>query len=65
MDDEQGNPWYKQAEREERINYGIAGAHVVMPFQCECCWMKVLEGRAPRVGMSYWLLVSGGSILML
>lgn len=50
MEDEQGNPWYKQAEREDRINYGIAGAHVVMPFQCECCWMKVLEGRAPRVG---------------
>jgi hypothetical protein len=50
MEDEEGNPWYKQSEREDRINYGIAGAHVVMPFQCECCWMQVLEGRTPQVG---------------
>ena len=50
MEDEEGNPWYKQAEREERINHGIAGAHVVMPFQCENCWMKVLEGRVPGIG---------------
>ena len=50
MEDEEGNPWHKQTEREERINYGTAGAHAVMPFQCECCWMQVLEGRRPEVG---------------
>jgi hypothetical protein len=50
MEDEKGNPWYKQAEREERINHGINGAHAVMPFQCECCWMKVLERRSPKPG---------------
>ena len=47
MEDEAGNPWYKQQEREDRINFGVAGAHLVMPFQCEHCWMRILEGRSP------------------
>ena len=50
MEDEAGNPWYKQMEREERINHGINGSHLVMPFQCECCWFRVLEGRTPEPG---------------
>lgn len=50
MEDEEGNPWHKQTERRDRIQYGTAGAHAVMPFQCECCWMQVLEGRTPEVG---------------
>jgi hypothetical protein len=51
MEDEAGNPWYKQQEREDRINHGIAGAHLVMPFQCEDCWMRILEGRTPKQGV--------------
>ena len=51
MKDEDDNPWYKQEEREYRINHGIAGAHLAIPFQCECCWMRILERRTPRPGL--------------
>jgi len=50
MEDEAGNLWYKQHERNDRINTGISGANLVMPFQCECCWMRVLENRNPGPG---------------
>jgi hypothetical protein len=43
--DEAGNVWHTQAKREERLRTGVKGAHMVMPFQCELCWMRLLEGR--------------------
>lgn len=51
MKDEADNPWYKQQEREYRVNHGVSGAHLAMPFQCECCWMRILEKRSPRPGL--------------
>ena len=29
------------------MNEGVAGAHISIPLQCECCWMRNLEGRDP------------------
>jgi hypothetical protein len=43
--DEAGNIWHTQAKREERLRTGVKGAHMIMPFQCELCWMRLLEGR--------------------
>jgi len=43
--DEAGNVWHTQAKREERLMIGVNGAHIVIPFQCELCWMRLLEGR--------------------
>ena len=40
-----GNPWHKQGEREDRLNHGVGGAHLLIPFQCEVCHMRNLEGR--------------------
>lgn len=40
-----GNPWHKQAERVKRLNQGVKGVHVCIPFQCEVCWIRNLEGR--------------------
>lgn len=31
---------YKQAERERTVSIMIEGTHLVMPFQCEVCWMR-------------------------
>ncbi len=50
MKDEDDNPWYKQQEKEYRINHGVSGAHLSMPFLCECCWMRILEKRSPQPG---------------
>ncbi len=54
MKDENDNPWswYKQQEKEYRINHGVAGAHLslLMPFLCERCWMRILEKRSPQPG---------------
>ena len=33
-----------------RLNHGVKGAHLCIPFQCEICWMRNLEGRNPRMG---------------
>ena len=27
---------------------GVEGAHLCIPFQCEVCWIRNLEGRDPR-----------------
>ena len=43
--------WYKQGQREERINHGVKGAHASIPFQCERCWLLNLEGRLPADGL--------------
>jgi len=40
--------WEGQAARDARLNTGLIGAHVVVPFQCEICWMRNLEGRNPH-----------------
>ena len=44
-----GNVWFNQHKEEERLNQGYAGAHVVIPFQCEKCWLVNLERRLPLV----------------
>ena len=46
--DADGNVWYKQQQREERLNHGVKGAHAALPFQCEDCWILNMEGR-PRL----------------
>ena len=50
-EDEMGNVWHKQAQRTQRINQGVRGAHASIPFQCEDCWMLNLEGRRPVCGL--------------
>ena len=49
--DEGGNVWFNQQKEEDRMNHGYRGAHVVMPFQCEACWMINLERRLPEEGL--------------
>ena len=39
--------WFKQEKHEHRLNHAVKGAHAVIPFQCEDCWMLNLEGRLP------------------
>ena len=56
MKDEDDNPWYKQEEREYRINHGVNGAHLSLPFVCETCWMRILERRSPRPGLDNKLM---------
>ena len=51
MKDKEGNIWYKEEQRAQRLNQGVRGAHVMMPFQCEDCWMVNLEGRYPVPGL--------------
>ncbi len=43
--DEEGNLWFWQEQREQRINQGVQGAHPSIPFQCEECWLFNLERR--------------------
>ena len=47
VEDAEGNLWFKQERHEFRMNHGIRGAHMAIPFQCEDCWMLNLEGRLP------------------
>jgi hypothetical protein len=51
IEDEEGNLWYKQGQREERINHGVIGSNASIPFQCERCWMLNLESRLPIDGL--------------
>jgi hypothetical protein len=46
-----GNVWFNQAKEEEHLNHGYRGAHVVIPFQCESCWLVNLERRLPIQGL--------------
>jgi hypothetical protein len=41
--------WVKKGE-DMRFLEGIDGAFLVVPFQCDTCWFRVLQGREPRVG---------------
>jgi hypothetical protein len=45
--DDEGEIWEGQDARGLRLNYAIPGAHPVIPFQCEVCWLRKLEGRNP------------------
>lgn len=47
LQDEEGAALETQIKREERLNTGTKGVHTVIPFQCEMCWMRNLEGRDP------------------
>ena len=51
IEDTSGNIWFKQEKHEERLNHTVRGAHAVIPFQCEDCWMLNLEGRLPVAGL--------------
>jgi hypothetical protein len=46
--DMEGNPWFKQKQKEDEINYGVKGVHALIPFQRKRCWMVNLEGRLPE-----------------
>jgi hypothetical protein len=50
IEDELGNPWHKEEERRKRLSQGVEGAHMCIPFQCEVCWIRNLEGRDPTPG---------------
>jgi hypothetical protein len=41
--------WVKKGE-DTRFLEGIDGAFLVVPFQCDTCWFRVIQGRDPRVG---------------
>ena len=47
IEDKLGNPWHKEEERRKRLSHEVDGAHMCIPFQCEICWMRNLEGRDP------------------
>ena len=49
--DAEGNPWFKQKQKEDEINQGVKGAHTSMAFQCERCWFINLENRLPEPGL--------------
>eukprot|EP00804_Cyclotella_cryptica_P010959 CCRYP_016684-RA/>CCRYP_016684-RA protein AED:0.10 eAED:0.14 QI:0/0/0/1/0.25/0/5/0/1241 len=45
LNDNDNKEWEKQKIRESRLNIGCDGAHTVIPFQCEVCWVRNLTGR--------------------
>lgn len=45
--DEAGNVWHTQEKRVKRLNSAVRGAHLILPFQCETCWIRLLEVREP------------------
>ena len=57
--DVEGNLWFKQEKHEYRLNHAVRGAHAVIPFQCEDCWMLNLEGRLPvdKLDDTYLMLI--------
>lgn len=54
--DAEGNLWQDQEKTESRLNQAVDGAHVVVMFQCEECWMLNLERRLPVAGQDELLL---------
>ena len=48
--DKLGNPWHKDEKRHRRLSQGVDRSHMCIPFQCEICWMRNLEGRDPIMG---------------
>ena len=57
--DVEGNPWFKQKQKENEINHGVKGVHMLIPFQCKRCWMVNLEGHLPKpkVDEMYLMLI--------
>ena len=49
--DDDGNVWHSEGARLKRLNQGAAGAHLILPFQCELCWFRNLEGKDPEPGV--------------
>ena len=51
--------WFKQEQREKRLNQGVRGAHASIAFQCEECWILNLEGRHVIEGLddTYRMLI--------
>ena len=49
----------REPEHESRLNHAVKGAHVVIPFQCEECWMLNQEGRQPldKLDDTYKMLI--------
>ena len=47
--DDDGVVWEGQAARAARLNFGVEGVHAVLPFQCEICWFRNLEGKDPSL----------------
>jgi hypothetical protein len=45
LHDDDGELWEGQEQRNRRLNVDVAGAHAVIPFQCEICWIRNLEKR--------------------
>lgn len=54
--DEDGNPWHKDEDRCQKLNTGVEGVNCCMPFQCECCWIRNLEGRDPTRGDEAYMM---------
>jgi hypothetical protein len=50
IEDKLGNPWHKEEERHRRLSQGVDRSHMCIPFQCEVCWIRNLEGRDPIAG---------------
>ena len=50
IEDEMGNPWHREEERQRRLGQGVDGAHMCTPFQCEVCWVRNLEGKEVELG---------------
>eukprot|EP00984_Skeletonema_dohrnii_P009297 scaffold3548_cov79-Skeletonema_dohrnii-CCMP3373.AAC.4 len=48
--DEAGNIWHTQENRVKRLDEAVKGAHLVIPFQCETCWIRLLEKREMKTG---------------
>ena len=46
LTDDNDDDWVGQAKREKRLNSACDGAHSVVPFQCEECWIRNLTGRS-------------------
>ncbi len=59
IQDKEGNKWYKHETRLHGINHGVRGAHALIQFQCEDCWMINLGGRLPAEGLddAYIMLI--------
>lgn len=44
-------------EDPHRYRQGSDGAHFVVPFQCDCCWFRNLQGRDPVAGSAKDLML--------
>jgi hypothetical protein len=51
-----GNLWHKEEERQRQLTEGVEGSHLCIPFQCEVCWIRNIEGRDPVPGRDDLLL---------